>query len=362
MNYIFKYRSAYMGFAIIWIIMFHFKAFEGVPILGSFFSLGELGVDIFLFLSSFGLCYSLSKDSNTIKFYKRRFIRVIPAWIFLLFLLDIKNKILGYPSPVNVLQYICYYSGLGWWIRSFVSESHNYWYEWYVPSLMAFYIFTPLLYRKSSTFIVKCIVLTLIISVFLPVLSLFLHHEQNMGILVQLIDNLHWTYQRVPVFLSGILFYRFYNNKGYSCEISEKLPSRLVNIMNMSILGGGKNKAYSFIMILISICIFALTIRIPFLDYTIQRLTFYWILPSFLFYVGQLFRFNILNNIFSFIGSFSLELYMIHVVDWPIVVFKMFMYNDNMLLITAVLSCIILSYITSWIFKPISKFISKKLL
>ena len=125
---------------------------------------------------------------------------------------------------------------------------------------------------------------------------------------------------------------------------------------------GGGNKAYSFIMILISICIFALTIRIPFLDYTIQRLTFYWILPSFLFYVGQLFRFNILNNIFSFIGSFSLELYMIHVVDWPIVVFKMFMYNDNMLLITAVLSCIILSYITSWIFKPISKFISKKLL
>ena len=64
-------RGALMGFAIMWVFLFHVGGI-GVPWIDTFCSKGYLGVDIFFFLSGWGLCYSLSKDPNITQFYKRR--------------------------------------------------------------------------------------------------------------------------------------------------------------------------------------------------------------------------------------------------------------------------------------------------
>ena len=50
-----KYREFLFGLAAVWIVFFHIRAMVGVPregVLRGFLSLGNIGVDIFMFLSA----------------------------------------------------------------------------------------------------------------------------------------------------------------------------------------------------------------------------------------------------------------------------------------------------------------------
>ena len=75
-----RYRGELMGAAIVFIILFH------VPLARSdaFFGLrrcGNIGVDMFLFLSGIGLWYSWVKNPSVSHFYKRRLLRIFPTWL-----------------------------------------------------------------------------------------------------------------------------------------------------------------------------------------------------------------------------------------------------------------------------------------
>ena len=75
-----RYRGELMGAAILFIILFH------VPLARSdmFFGLrrcGNIGVDMFLFLSGIGLWYSWVKNPSVSHFYKRRLLRIFPTWL-----------------------------------------------------------------------------------------------------------------------------------------------------------------------------------------------------------------------------------------------------------------------------------------
>ena len=83
-------RRLIMGFATLWVAFFHSKylAFadsQTLQLLGlaeplAFLrTIGNCGVDFFLFLSGFGLYHSLSRDGAVLPFYGRRFRRVLPA-------------------------------------------------------------------------------------------------------------------------------------------------------------------------------------------------------------------------------------------------------------------------------------------
>ena len=77
-----RYRSELMGAAILFIILFH------VPLARSdaFFGLrrcGNIGVDMFLFLSCIGLWYSWVKNPSVKHFYKRRLLRILPTWLII---------------------------------------------------------------------------------------------------------------------------------------------------------------------------------------------------------------------------------------------------------------------------------------
>ena len=79
-----RHRTALMGFAIIGILLFHSRI--AVPYIDNLFVIGYGGVDIFLFLSGFGLFFSFSENQNLASFYKKRFLRIFPAYIFIVFL------------------------------------------------------------------------------------------------------------------------------------------------------------------------------------------------------------------------------------------------------------------------------------
>lgn len=78
-NSLCKYRSYYMGCAMLMVVLYHwFCVCSGPHILG-IFKRGYIGVDVFLFLSGMGLCYAYNKY-NLFVFYVRRFLRLYPIY------------------------------------------------------------------------------------------------------------------------------------------------------------------------------------------------------------------------------------------------------------------------------------------
>ena len=76
-----EYRIAIFGFAALWIFMrhtIHCGDFTYIQPMYWFFQFGDAGVDIFLFLSGYGLTLSLEKSKSITTFYKKRFRRLAP--------------------------------------------------------------------------------------------------------------------------------------------------------------------------------------------------------------------------------------------------------------------------------------------
>lgn len=105
-----------------------------------------VGVDVFLFLSGYGLSVSmLKKPLSAVEFYKRRMIKVfIPFWIVLLalFATDAVFLDIHYSLPYMVQSF------LGWFPRTLPFEDVNSPF-WYITWMLMFYALFPLLYSKN---------------------------------------------------------------------------------------------------------------------------------------------------------------------------------------------------------------------
>ena len=132
-------RYYWMGVAITLIILCHIQCtciWDGImyKVLKFLFKNGDCGVEIFLLISVYGLCYSYT--SNSLKtFYKRRLQRIFPLYLLFLFIA------LFYYNPNNIItgfikQITGYYL--------FAGNSFN---EWYIPALIWIYVFFPLLFK-----------------------------------------------------------------------------------------------------------------------------------------------------------------------------------------------------------------------
>ena len=78
---IIKYRSVWMGAAIIWVVFFHIPEILDVTWLAFVKKLGYGGVDLCLFASGVGCFYSLQKDPDPGRFIVRRFWRLAPVYL-----------------------------------------------------------------------------------------------------------------------------------------------------------------------------------------------------------------------------------------------------------------------------------------
>lgn len=105
-----------------------------------------VGVDLFLFMSGFGLTVGmLKKPMPTLEFYRRRLIKIfIPFWIVLviLFICDYFFLNIHY-SLVYILQ-----SVLGWFPRASAFEDVNSPF-WYISWMLMFYALFPLLFMRE---------------------------------------------------------------------------------------------------------------------------------------------------------------------------------------------------------------------
>ena len=76
-----KYRTHIMGAAMMWIMWFH-SAYAGKSEVFHFIhNIGFFGVDMFLMVSGLGLYFSMRKSKSMGEFYKKRAVRILPAYL-----------------------------------------------------------------------------------------------------------------------------------------------------------------------------------------------------------------------------------------------------------------------------------------
>lgn len=138
-----KYRQEIMGFACVWIMLFHnFCVWPdglGWYITKSVIAYGNLGVDIFLLLSGVGLFYSFNNVRTLKRFYLNRYTRllipyiiiVVPYWIWRDLYLC-KGDFL-----IDVTQ------------LSFVLHGNSY--TWYIAASAVLYLLFPLIYFYQNS-------------------------------------------------------------------------------------------------------------------------------------------------------------------------------------------------------------------
>lgn len=129
------HRGTLMGLAAIGILMCH-AASNGVNLPASIMSilaLGQLGVDIFFFLSGLGILFSLSKQSGSVcVWYKKRFLRIIVPYLIIY-------------APVLLLD--CNIEDKEWWYYFYNISTISVWFDsggcWFIAVLIPLYLLAP---------------------------------------------------------------------------------------------------------------------------------------------------------------------------------------------------------------------------
>lgn len=269
-----EWRTHIMGVSIFAIMLFHQWFFKSNPFpFNVFHNFGHWGVDIFLFLSGMGLTRSLQRNSIPM-FYKRRFSRIVPSSIvfgttkYIIFIL------LG--SPVIVQQAL----NLG--VISLASLD-----LWFIDTIIILYVLAPLLFKylnKSP------------ISTFFCILFIYFSCQYLFSVIVfdrmSPLGLLSWTIRRLPVFSLGMFF-----------SIREEWDGKYLYI-----------SIFCFLMAIIM----AIANKRNLLDPSCYHTTHYLILsigtPSMIMLIILLLRTLpcFMLKFLSYLGSFSLELYLIH--------------------------------------------------
>lgn len=142
-----KYRGELFGIAIISVIILHYIARFNAPgtnrilrFIANVYSgaVGSVGVDIFVFLSGYGLYYSLCKRKSLKSFYQKRFQRVLfPYLVWGLIFWVIKDLII---LKETFGTFILDYSLLSFWMRGVQTF-------WYIAFICLMYLLSPVFFE-----------------------------------------------------------------------------------------------------------------------------------------------------------------------------------------------------------------------
>lgn len=331
-----KYRTQLMGFAMLLILIFHTTIdISNINILKNLKNIGNVGVDIFLLLSGLGLYFSYSKKNNKIKFYKKRFLRILPTFILVATLWYFAYSILHNTNFIYIF----------WGITSLDFFVYGNLTFWFISAILLLYIITPIyidLMNKNPKFIT---LLTINIFIFLGLIIKFTFLNLYFGHLLIFLC-------RVPIFLIGI----------YIGNLIQNMYEIKINLFFIYIV--------SFISLMFNILIFNSNyISIPFTlkYYTYIPLSFGTCitLSQFLYKLDQK---NIKTNhiLLTFLGTYSLEMYLLHerillILTYSekfIIIDKYHIILNLLAIFISMIASYILSKVVIWI---CSKFINSKL-
>lgn len=259
------YRSTLMGIAILWVIFYHFGFHT--PGFSHIARFGYVGVDIFMFLSGFGLFYSLNKNNNLGTYYKKRIVRIFPTY----FIVGIALSLFCYPTE-NLWNYLWRCSTLGFW-------TNGIYYEWFIPSIIMLYILFPLVFSLLKHNRIKSYKFIIALSIILATIAVFNY---------TIIDNWHFLLlYRVPVFLYGVLTAYYLTNDYSSKEFIWVTLCGLIIFIGFFVVPTSRTRyiAFTFLTPML-LSIFCLLIK----------------------------NTTIINKLGGVIGKASLEIYLVHLI------------------------------------------------
>jgi len=131
-----RFRGELMGLAMLFIILFHVGLDRGDPFYG-LRRCGNVGVDMFLFLSGVGMWFSWHRMPSARRFFVRRLLRIYPAWLIMASLYYIPDYINGGGHSSSLVD-----------LAGDILINWDFWLHdeltfWYIPATMMLYLFTP---------------------------------------------------------------------------------------------------------------------------------------------------------------------------------------------------------------------------
>lgn len=280
-----KYRAELFGIAIISIIIFHYtedyaSAFKSgiagcnVLVLGYYKVISSIGVEAFIFLSGFGLFYSMSNNGNIIGFYKKRIKRLlIPYAIVGIIFWGIWDLVLTHKGIVCFLEDFTFVT--------FWTEGQRV--LWFIGIILIFYILFPIIYKMiiAKNGIIKTLMITVLI---------YMGNYMLWQTWPDIYANVEIGTMRFPCFVLGAL-----------CAYVIKKDI--------------KEKMIIPIIIFIGIGLKSIDIVINISQYYSRVIAMFYAVALMLivcFLLNKL-KFVKFNSIMRMVGDYSLELYMIHV-------------------------------------------------
>lgn len=258
-----KYRKELLATAMIWIALFHsYLGFSFKPASFVINTCGYGGVDIFMFLSGFGIYFSYKKDDNYFSFIKKRFLRILPYNIVLCFVMMFVYNRTALETVLDAVGLSIYFRG------NLVN--------WYTSLLLTLYVLSPLyikLFNKKPEIVTG-----------LGIILVFLVCRLN--------NSYHFTYIwfRTAIYILGIYF-------GWALD--------------------SKNKMNELFWIVLSVLGWVLM----FCMYHYYRNDYQHVYPLLLITPGlclilaHIFdKITIFNKLFCFISKYTYQFYMIHLI------------------------------------------------
>lgn len=275
-NDVLKSRMEIFGFAALWILLFHIGIYNKPPkALLYIFNKGAFGVDLFLFLSAIGLHKSISKN-NLKSFYANRIKRVFIPYLVTSLPFFVWYDFINHQN--GIINFLLHISTLSYW----TINQHQ---LWYVPFILILYLLYPLLnYTDQKTKHMSSIILIILI-----ILLTVLLDEADI-----LTTRGRFTLGRFPIFMLGILLSEhIFKWTNENREIGSTTINLSLLFIPILIIGG------SFI-------------KSPYLFYLfgISVIPYIFFLSS--FFSGKYRFITPFKQILSYIGKYSLEIYMIH--------------------------------------------------
>lgn len=195
-----RYRGELMGFATLWVVFFHspirvpssWPQFLYQPI-DIFRVLGYGGVDLFILVSGIGIYQSLSKNSPA-TYIKNRFKRIYPIWCVYVLMVIVLGALV-FHSYLTGREILGYFTLFGHWSPALKHQGN-----WYVYTIMLFYILAPIpffLLRDSKRKTLTCTVLVAI-----ALLGSTAFFSTNAFVTKHLLI----AFTRLPLFIIGMYF------------------------------------------------------------------------------------------------------------------------------------------------------------
>ena len=299
-----------MGIAIVFIMLFHSGIVLKDDAMFRIFRNGDIGVEVFAVLSAIGVFSSLRKNSSTIQFYKRRFVRIVPTYILI-------------ATPFALFRHYHYGASWGHVISlslglSTLQGDITY---WFVTFIMICYLAAPFLFYLKR--LVKIRFLLTTFSIIISVLLFELLRERISCCDVWLL--------RFPSFVLGFDI--------ADCVLSEKKVEDFRNNVRQTIL--------SFFSVLAILLLLVVWITTQFGNvYTRLFCYLVAVIPLMLALCRLLDGVPALIPSLSFLGAITLELYLLHErICLPVI--AKFGLNNWMLMLLGIMFAVVLAWAIS---------------